>query len=108
MVWFLPWKIERCAEFHRYSPSSPFEQPGTPGPGAPAGTDVRVGDDFGDRQLFPADNWWNQDISNAPVDAMGADAGAAGGPTLHRKFGPGADLSRVRTNAGGPRTEQVR
>jgi hypothetical protein len=50
------------------SPSSPSQPPGTPGPGAPAGADVRVGEDFGNRQLFPADNWWNQDITNAPVD----------------------------------------
>ena len=32
-----------------------------------AGSIVRT-DDFGGRQLFPPDNWWNQDISTAPVD----------------------------------------
>ena len=25
-------------------------------------------EDFSGRQLFPADNWWNQDISTAPID----------------------------------------
>jgi hypothetical protein len=29
---------------------------------------VQLSDDFGGRPLFPSDNWWNQDISNAPVD----------------------------------------
>lgn len=31
-------------------------------------TGVQLTDDFGGRSLFPSDNWWNQDISNAPVD----------------------------------------
>jgi hypothetical protein len=29
---------------------------------------VLLTDDFGGRPLFPPDNWWNVDISNAPVD----------------------------------------
>jgi hypothetical protein len=29
---------------------------------------VRLTDDFEGRPLFPADNWWNQDITEAPVD----------------------------------------
>jgi len=27
-----------------------------------------LAEDFGGRSLFPSDNWWNVDISNAPVD----------------------------------------
>jgi len=43
---------------------------GSPGtlPGASSTSAVRLTDDFGGRPLFPADNWWNQDISNAPID----------------------------------------
>jgi hypothetical protein len=29
---------------------------------------VLLADDFGGRLPFPSDNWWNVDISNAPVD----------------------------------------
>jgi hypothetical protein len=29
---------------------------------------VRLTDDFGGRQLFPPDNWWNEEITSAPVD----------------------------------------
>ena len=44
------------------SPAPMPEPPGSPSAGA------ILNDDFGGRQLFPADNWWNQDISQAPVD----------------------------------------
>jgi len=37
-----------------------------PSPGSSSG--VQLTDDFGGRQLFPSDNWWNQDISSAPID----------------------------------------
>jgi hypothetical protein len=46
----------------------------TPDPSAPPrsssdqGGSVVLTDDFGGGQLFPPDNWWNQDISTAPVD----------------------------------------
>ncbi|MFN0152407.1 MAG: hypothetical protein ACKVU1_17010 [bacterium] len=30
---------------------------------------VVLNEDFTSRQIFPPDNWWNLDISNAPVDA---------------------------------------
>jgi len=55
------------------SPAAPSSSPASPNPASPApnpGTDARVQltDDLGGRQLFPADNWWNQDISTAPVD----------------------------------------
>jgi hypothetical protein len=51
---------------------------------------VRLNDDFGGRGLFPSSNWWNQEISAAPVDPqsnafidfIGRDRG------LHPDFGP--------------------
>ena len=53
------------------TPSAPSDSPAlsnpesrVPNPGGP----VVLTDDFGGRQLFPADNWWNQDISTAPID----------------------------------------
>jgi len=50
------------------NPSAPTES--TPRvPDAAAGA-VALTDDFGGRQLFPSDNWWNQDISTAPVDSQ--------------------------------------
>jgi hypothetical protein len=56
----------------------------------PAKSTVKLSDDFGGRALFPSSNWWNQDISQAPVDArsnafidfIGRDRG------LHPDFGP--------------------
>jgi hypothetical protein len=49
-----------------------------------------LNDDFSGRRLFPPDNWWNQDITNAPIDA---DSSAyidfiGGTRTLHPDFGP--------------------
>jgi len=56
------------------SAPSPSTEAATPpastlGPSDPSSSTV-VTDDFGGRQLFPPDNWWNQDISTAPVDAQ--------------------------------------
>ena len=48
------------------SPSDPSGGPGAPGSGSSTG--VQLADDFGGRRLFPDDNWWNLDISQAPVD----------------------------------------
>jgi hypothetical protein len=39
--------------------------PNTPGTST---SEVRLGDDLSGRRLLPSDNWWNQDISSAPVD----------------------------------------
>jgi len=38
---------------------------------ADAGT-VALDEDLTSRQVFPADNWWNQDVTNAPVDPASA------------------------------------
>lgn len=68
------------------SPTPPT--PPTPGNQSPG--PVVLTDDLGGRQLFPADNWWNQDISRAPVDAQ-SDAFIAfigRSRTAHPDFGP--------------------
>lgn len=75
-----------CAPQPTSSPSGPS----SPMPPASASSDVTLNDDFGGRQLFPDGNWWNQDVSLAPVDAT-SDAfidvvGRARG--LHPDFGP--------------------
>ncbi len=52
-------------------PSAPSTSGGSANGGGSTGapsTGVQLADDFGGRALFPADNWWNQDISNAPID----------------------------------------
>jgi hypothetical protein len=64
-------------------------------PTAPTGTttgsgSVILNDDFSGRALFPAPNWWNEDISAAPVDSNSnayiTFVGATRG--LHPDFGP--------------------
>ena len=69
--------------------STPAPSP-TPAPATPSTTAVTLNDDFAARLLFPPDNWWNQDISSAPIDPQ-SDAfitfiGRA--RTLHPDFGP--------------------
>ena len=60
--------VAGCGE---HSPTSPGSAtPGSKSPSGTADSGVTVGDDFSGRLLLPADNWWNQDISNAPVDAQ--------------------------------------
>ncbi|MEQ1756933.1 MAG: hypothetical protein ABL986_01355 [Vicinamibacterales bacterium] len=70
-------------------PATPSGQPSAP-PSAQASGAIRVTDDFGGRQLFPSDNWWNQDVSRAPVDPQSSSyiafIGASRG--LHPDFGP--------------------
>jgi hypothetical protein len=69
------------------SSSGPGASPTSPTAGS---SSVVLNDDFGGRPLFTPSNWWNEDISGAPVDA-GSDAyiGFIGaGRTLHPDFGP--------------------
>jgi len=47
------------------SPSAPGRRGDPP---APADSGVVLDEDLSARQLFPADNWWNLDVSPAPVD----------------------------------------
>jgi hypothetical protein len=73
-------------------PTGPSTPAGSPTPAA-AGTstgEVRLTDDFGARQLFPSDNWWNQEITHAPVDPQSDAFIDFVGPTrtLHPDFGP--------------------
>jgi hypothetical protein len=51
---------------------------------------VRLLEDLQGRQLFPADNWWNLDVSQAPVDPQSSSFIAFLGTTrgLHPDFGP--------------------
>src|SRR6267378_2290372 len=73
------------------SPAPPSPPPPTPAP-APAPTSgiVRLTEDFGGRAMFPSNNWWNQDISSAPVDAQSNAYIDFIGPTRrrHPDFGP--------------------
>lgn len=84
---------------------SPSETPSSATPAAIS--TARLIDDLQGRPLFPPDNWWNQDVSRAPVDPQSAAfIGFIGASdTLHPDFGPppwgipyvtvGADQPRV-------------
>ena len=68
---------------------------GAASPASPSGGDsssqgVALVDDFGARRLFPSDNWWNADISSAPVDPQsGAYVDFIGrSRASHPDFGP--------------------
>ena len=51
------------------SGGSPMAPPSGGAPPAANDTTVKLLEDFSARQIFPADNWWNLDVSAAPVDA---------------------------------------
>ena len=74
------------------SPSAPTTPTGPSAPSTPSApsSGVALNDDFSARTLFPSDNWWNQDISRAPLDnqsnAFIDFIGRA--RTLHPDFGP--------------------
>jgi hypothetical protein len=42
-------------------------------PGGPPSDPVLLLEDFSSRQVFPVDNWWNLDISGAPLDPESED-----------------------------------
>ena len=72
-------------------PASPSSDPsGLPGPGGSSSTGVQLIEDFGGRRLFPEDNWWNVDISAAPVDPQSSAYIDYIGRsrTAHPDFGP--------------------
>jgi hypothetical protein len=52
------------------TPAGPGDigNPGPPALPSAGDSEVRLADDFAGRRLLPADNWWNQDISAAPLD----------------------------------------
>ena len=66
----------------------------SPAPAAPAPpvstTAVTLNDDFSGRRLLPDDNWWNQEITGAPVDPQSAAFIDFVGRSraLHPDFGP--------------------
>jgi hypothetical protein len=73
------------------SPSNAAQAGQTSTPDARTGdSQVQLADDFGGRRLLPADNWWNQDISNAPVDPQSDSYISFIGRTRtsHPDFGP--------------------
>ena len=74
------------------SPSDPTTPTGPSTPTAPStpSSGVALNDDFSGRTLFPFDNWWNQDISRAPLDGQSnAFIDYIGRTrTLHPDFGP--------------------
>ncbi len=74
-------------------PSDPPAAPPPPAPPVPAPAPpalVLLNDPFGGQPLFPASNWWNQDISAAPVDPASDAFITFIGRTrrLHPDFGP--------------------
>jgi hypothetical protein len=70
------------------SPASPSNIQGNSG--GTASADARLNDDLGGRRLLPADNWWNQNISGAPLDPQSDAYIAFIGRTRqsHPDFGP--------------------
>ena len=72
-----------------HNPASPSSSSSGPAPTG-SSTGVQLAEDFGGRPLFPADNWWNEDISNAPVDPQSsAFINFIGSSrTSHPDFGP--------------------
>jgi len=74
------------------SPSEPTTPTGPTTPSVPStpSSGVALNDDFSGRNLFPFDNWWNQDISRAPLDGQSnAFIDYIGRTrTLHPDFGP--------------------
>jgi hypothetical protein len=81
-----------CAVFCCCSGPSPHTMDSSPGHGLTAGE--RLGpvllEDFAGQQVFPADNWWNLDVTGAPVDSGSADYIAYIGAArqCHPDFGP--------------------
>src|SRR5262249_61195836 len=71
------------------NPASPSNSSSGPAP-AGSSSGVQLAEDFGGRPLFPADNWWNLDISNAPVDPQSSAFITFIGSTRtsHPDFGP--------------------
>ena len=56
----------------------------------PGARNAVLNEDFSNRQIFPADNWWNLDVSEAPLDPASDAFIAWIIPTrqLHPDFGP--------------------
>ncbi len=88
------------------TPASPSEPPGAPSAPVPVSSGVRVGEDF-TRPLFPGDNWWNQDVSSAPIDPQSDAFVTFIGRTrgMHPDFGPAPyGIPYVGVSGSEPRT----
>jgi hypothetical protein len=66
LVFLLSFAIAGCGRTQSTSPNAPGVG-GNLGPSQPT-LGVVLLEDFTARQVFPADNWWNLDISTAPTD----------------------------------------
>ena len=75
-----------------HSPTGPTGPTSPTSPSTPTGSSsgVQLVEDFGGRPLFPSDNWWNEDISNAPVEPQSSAYIDFIGRTraMHPDFGP--------------------
>ena len=79
-----PCRRKRCARGRSVTVKTPARATppgGAPGPGS-SGVPA-----IGDCPIFPADNPWNRDISNAPVDTSHDYVGSLGSMTLWPDFG---------------------
>jgi len=79
-----------------------------PTPAPTATSAITLNDDLNGRRLFPSDNWWNQDISAAPVDAQSDAFINTIGRTraLHPDFGPPPyGIPYVGVGGNEPRTQ---
>lgn len=91
-------------------------QAGGSGSGASAAApdDAVIGGDSADAALtgcavFPASNWWNTDISSAPVDAKSSTyvATIGAGAALHPDFGTQYGIPSVNVNALVPKKKVI-
>lgn len=95
------------AACNQSTPTAPSAPPPTPPSTPPASSAVTLNDDFGGRRLFPADNWWNQAITAAPIDPHSAAFIEVIGLTraLHPDFGPPPyGIPYLGVGRGEPRT----
>jgi hypothetical protein len=64
ILWALA--VGGCGSRDARAPTSPASS------GSPQSTGVVIDEDLTSRQLFPTSNWWNLDVSAAPVDSNSA------------------------------------
>ena len=83
---------KRCARARRVTVRTRPSAPGGPAcPARPGRRRVRRQPAIGSCPLFPSDNPWNTDVSNAPVDSSHDYIGSLGAMTLWPDFGGDGD-----------------
>ena len=84
------WGCNRSETPTAPTPATVSPPSSTPPAAASGTTAVTLNDDFNGRRLFPDSNWWNQDITNAPIDPQSAAFIDFIGRSrsLHPDFGP--------------------